>query len=260
MARVAVVIPMYNFPEMTKECIGEVIKNADVPVDIVVVDDGSIFPFTDDRVTVIRHEKNMGFTAAINSGIIWCNNRYEYILSLNNDTLPEKGWLKLLVEALDADSSLAIAGSTKITKRDPLLIENVAIDILFGWHRYTEEDIDEKIIYCIWFGLTSALIRSSVIREVGLWDKRFRNHCSDNEFCFRCIMAGYGVALIPKSRVFHIHEVTIKHSVDRSQLELDQQALFDKIRGTDMQQILDMLPLNHEDNSWGRLNLEVYNK
>jgi hypothetical protein len=257
--KVAVVIPMYNFPEMTQECIGEVIKNVEMDVDIAVVDDGSITPFVDDRVKIIlRHDENKGFTAAMNAGIIWCNNRYEYILTLNNDTLPEKGWLKPLVDVLDNDKEVAIAGSTKITKRDPYLVENTAIDLLFGWHMYTTEDLTEDIVYCVWFGLTSALMRSSVIREVGLWDKRFRNHCSDNEFCYRCIMAGYRIALVPKSKVFHLHEVTTRHSGVNTQE--DGLKLLDKIRGTDMQRILDTLPLDHGNNNWGKLMMEIYSK
>lgn len=258
MSKVAIVIPMYNFPEMTKECITEVLKNAEMDVDIVVVDDGSVFPFEDNRVSIVRHNENKGFTAAMNTGIIWCNNRYDYILSLNNDTLPEKGWLKPLVDVLDKDNEVAIAGSTKIIKRDPYTVENMAADLLFGWHMYTNEDLTEDIIYCVWFGLTSALMRYSVIREVGLWDKRFRNHCSDNEFCYRCIMAGYKVALVPKSKIFHIHEVTTKHSGINTQD--DQHRLFDKMRGVDMQVILDALPLDKGNNHWGKLRMEIFKK
>jgi len=258
MKRLAIVIPMYNFPEMTHECIDTVLQNAEMDIDIVVVDDGSTVPYVDKRVSVVRHDENKGFTAAMNTGIIWCDNRYEYVMSLNNDTLPEKGWLKPLIDALDKDKTIAIAGSTKIVKRDPYTVENVAADLLFGWHMYTTEDVNHEIVYCVWFGLTSAIMRSSVIREVGLWDKRFRNHCSDNEFCYRCIMAGYRIALIPKSKVFHLHEVTTRHS--KVSTQDDQIKLFDKIRGVYMQQILDSLPLDHKEGTWGRLKMEIYKK
>ncbi len=258
MKKVAVIIPMYNFSEMTKECIGGVFKNAEMPVDVIVVDDGSDTPFEDSRVTIVRHKINKGFTAAINSGIIQCDNRYEYILSLNNDTLPEKGWLKYLVDVLDSNSEIGIAGSTKVTKKDPYIVENTACDLLFGWHMYTTQDLEEDMVYCVWFGLTSALMRASVIREVGLWDKRFRNHCSDNEFCYRVLGAGYHVVLVPKSKVFHLHEVTTRHSGINTQD--DQHKLLDKIRGVDMQRVLDVLPLDHGQNSWGRLRMEIYKK
>jgi len=254
----AIIIPMYNFPEMTRECVTEVLKNAEMDVDIIVVDDGSANPYVDERVTVLTHKENKGFTAAMNTGIIWCNNRYKYVMSLNNDTLPEKGWLKPLIDALEEHPDIAVAGSSKIVKKDPLTIENVAVDLLFGWHAYTEKELTEDIIYCVWFGLTSAILRSSVIREIGLWDKRFRNHCSDNDFCYRAISAGYRIALIPKSRVFHIHEVTTKHSGVNTQD--DQKALLRKVSGGDMQAILETLPLDYENNNWGRLRLEIYNR
>ena len=262
MSDIVVIIPMYGFGELTDKCVELTRKNAGVDVDILVVDDGTPVPYRNqDADYVLRLDVNSGFTNAINQGILYTlkDNPYvKYIHMLNNDTEPELDFIKILLDVMENDENVGVAGSTKIIKREPLSIENFAVDMLFGYHDYTEEHMQEEFISCIWFGLTSALLRTSVIREIGIFDKRFKNHCSDNDFCFRVLMAGYKVILATKSRVFHIHEVTTRSQ--NLTTEEDGKRLLDKVRGVDLQRILDELPLDCSEGNWGRLHMEVYQK
>jgi len=66
----------------------------------IIVDDCSTEPFThdDDRVEVLRLDKNTGYTNATNQGILHCGDRFKYIHLLNNDTEPRKDFIKILLE------------------------------------------------------------------------------------------------------------------------------------------------------------------
>ncbi len=77
MPRVVIVIPMYGKEEYTNKCVNMVMENygTDEPIEILVVDDGSEKPYEHKGINVIRLDKNSGFTAASNEGILWAQYR-----------------------------------------------------------------------------------------------------------------------------------------------------------------------------------------
>ena len=247
---------MFNNEILTRDCINATIENAGIEHDIIVVDDGSKEPFHDDRVMTIRSEHNEGFTAAVNRGLLSCS--CDYVLVLNNDTQPYPNFLKLLVDAMEKDKDIAVACSARVYRKKPEFIFNQALDLIKGWHRTTSEDLKEEIVYCTWVSMCSMLIRNEALRYIGLLDRRMKNHCSDNDFCLRARMAGYKVALVPKSKVFHYGETTIhQNNITPNK---DQEVLIKKIAGGDMQNILNELPFDISSNTWGKLELVLYKK
>lgn len=180
---------MFNFFEMTKKCVSAVLRNAGIGADILVVDDGSCAPHKDDRVNILRLDKNGGFTNAVNQGILWCGDRYKYIHILNNDTEAEPDFLKVLYDHMETYPSTGIAHSVRLVMAEGKeAIEMYGLDlfsgfqaVLWGWnspvtYEHNKKDID--IIYCDWAPLCSTLIRVKMIKYIGLLDGRFKNHCS----------------------------------------------------------------------------------
>ena len=95
MKKILVIIPMYGEEEYTRKCIDFCIKHAGIVHDLLVVDDGSPIPFSDERIPTLRIDKNGGYTPAVNQGILYAQERmYEYVLLLNNDTEAEPNFLK----------------------------------------------------------------------------------------------------------------------------------------------------------------------
>lgn len=252
---ICVVIPMYNYGEVTRKCVDLTLKNAGVGVDIIVVDDCSKEPYVDDRVKVIRLEKNSGFTAAANAGIRECYHKYQYVHLLNNDTEPKEDFIKLLLEAFTADQNLGIACSVRETERDgKTLYLTYPIDAVSGNTAYELEEPKEAILYNAWIPLCSALIRMDVVENVGLLDRRMRNHCSDNDFCVRAGTLGYWTALVTKSIVKHHHELTTK-TVGANAKE-DQYILMQKVRCDFMREVLKYFPLDSTTKLFGKLSFE----
>lgn len=257
MNNICVIIPMHNFGWMTNDCIEITLKNAGVPVDIHVVDDGSKEPFVNNSVTVHRLDKNVGFTNAINHGILQCWGKYKYIHFLNNDTAPYPDFIKRLFDVLDKNPDIGIAGSVR-----EVFIENVKyletwpIDLFAGWTTYIKEELKDEFYHCPWIPLCSTLIKTETVQATGLFDRRMRTYCTDNDFCMRAGQLGYKTVLVPKSVVFHMHEVTTKSlKLDPSE---DQPILLEKIRGDYMKDLLEHFPLDSGTGLRGKLGFTTY--
>lgn len=265
--KICIVIPMFGKPELTNKCIDFCRANAGIEHDILVVDDGSPVPFAHDGVNVIRLEKNSGFTAATNAGILWCGDRYQYIHLLNNDTEPRENFLKILFDVLEDEENavVGIAGSARIVNhQDKHVYELVAADLVSGYHTYVDKAGFKglpALIHAHWFPLASALIRHSLIREIGLLDKRMRMWCSDNDYCIRANFAGWNTTLVPASQVFHIHQATTGKAPSKG-IKEDQDVLMQKIMNIQYAVLMDKMPLDSGNGiqTWGKPDFRVYKK
>lgn len=254
---------MYGKGEYTRRCTDLVLANSGLSrdlYDILIIDDGSLEYYSDDRVFVLHLMVNSGYTNAQNQGTIWCGDRYEYILFLNNDTEPEQGFLKDLLDVMEGNPDIAIATSVRLHPQgNSYQVELYGIDLLRGYQAVTTLDkVGSDPIECNWAPLCSSLIRYDVIRELGLLDKRMKNHSSDLDFCLRVKLAGYKHFIIPTSRVIHFHEVTT--STHKISPENDQRVLLEKLAGLGYAQFLAKIPLDADKGTYGRINFEVYER
>lgn len=262
MKRVLVVIPMYGNAEMTDRCVALCRENAGIQHDILVVDDGSPEPYFNEDVHVLRLEKNSGFTAAVNSGILWASDGYEYVHLMNNDTEPHSDFLKALYDAMEAEPAIGIAGSVRLIK-DPKegdCYEMTAADLVSGYQTFVTSLKDvPKLVHTYWVPLCSAMIRHSLIREIGLLDKNMRMWCSDNDYCIRAGFAGWNVTLVPASVVYHIHQATTGKNVHEG-VKKDQDVLMAKIMNVQYAVLLDKMPLDQGSRTYGKVDFKVYKK
>lgn len=88
MKTLTIVIPAFNEEQAIGSVVASVLRRcADVVQDVVVVDDGSSDATgkiaEDAGATVIRHRKNMGYGAALKTGILAA--RTEYVLTMDSD-------------------------------------------------------------------------------------------------------------------------------------------------------------------------------
>lgn len=263
MPKVVIVIPMFGKEEYTRKCVELTKKNYGTgePIEIVVVDDGSEVPFVDDTINVIRLDKNSGFTAASNEGILWAQYRNaDYVLLLNNDTEPEAGFLKELLDVIEADERIGIAASVRIhVNREPQCVELCGSDIIRGYQYFTDiKSLPDIPIPCNWVPLCSGLIRMDMIRDIGILDKRFRNHCSDSSYCLYAKTRGWGVVIVPNSRV--IHHLSVTTTANKIMVDDDQKKFLEQLAGLEYQKLMVAMPLDGEAGTYGRLTFEVYKK
>lgn len=259
MNRICVVIPMFGKEEYTRKCVDLVTENYGTgePIEILVVDDGSPHEFKDHKINVIRLEENSGFTKAANEGILWAQYRNaDYVLLLNNDTEPRPNFLKSLVEIMENDPSVGIAGSIREYANGT--IELCGADLIRGHQYLGSKDMDKKPIEVNWLPLCSALIRMDMIREIGILDKRFRNHCSDSWYCINAKMHGWKIILDPNSVV--LHHLSVTTTSNNINVEHDQRLLLEKLACMDQAKLMKEIPLDIEAKTYGKLSFTVDKK
>jgi len=221
MIRVSVVIPVFNRWALTRACLDAI---AAAPLggdaEIIVVDDGSndetpamlaACVAAGDPLRAVTHARNGGFAIACNDGAAAAGG--EYVVFLNNDTLPQPGWLAALVAEADAHPEAAAVGAKLLFPDGTVQHAGVVIG----------EDRNPHHVYAGFPGdhpavnrprpfqvVTAAclLVRRSVFTELGGFDPAFRNGHEDVDLCLRLGEAGWAVRYCPASVVVHLESAT----------------------------------------------------
>ncbi len=206
---VGIVIINYNSLESTIECLNSLTKINYKNFFVVIIDNQSKKEEIDNlsnmfhyKTVVLKNEKNIGFPAANNIGILKAIElNADYILLLNNDTIVEPNFLDYLVEIATKEKS--IAGS--------LILNYYNQDIWYaggrfnkfkgtGYHVYQVNSTISETDYIT--GCT-LLAPSVAFKEIGLLDERLFLYGEDLDFCLRCKTKGYKMLVNSKSIVYH---------------------------------------------------------
>ena len=210
-----IIIPVFNKVEFTKKCIESIIKNTPQNLfKIIIIDNAS----TDDTlnylkslegdVRVITNEKNLGFAKACNQGAQMAST--EYLLFLNNDTEPEKGWIEPLIEVLDKDTSVRAVGSKLLFPDGTIQHAGVVIfndkklpDPLVARHIYygQPKNLPEANQLREYQALTAAclLIRKSAFNDAGGFDEGYWNGYEDVDLALSFKRRGGNLCINPEA-------------------------------------------------------------
>jgi len=220
---VSIVIPVRGQARYTDACLEQLqaMLPSDSSVEIIVVDDASTPPFDRDSrprecraalqgrppVRILRNDTNLGFGESCNRGARAATG--DVLVFLNNDTLPQRGWLAPLVESL-RDERVGAAGS-KLVYPDGTLQEAGAV--IFsdgsGWnfgHGDANPDAPlfnyvRDVDYCSAAALAT---RRTLFLDLGGFDARYSPaYYEDTDYCFALRSAGYRVVYQPASVVVH---------------------------------------------------------
>ncbi|BCT91608.1 glycosyl transferase family protein [Lysobacter helvus] len=113
--RASIVIPVYGQFARTLACLRALAAHPPAALaEVIVVDDGSSdeTPEALPRVAGLRFHRraaNGGFIAACNDGASL--SRGEVVVFLNNDTIPQPGWLDALLRTFDTEPNVGLVGA-----------------------------------------------------------------------------------------------------------------------------------------------------
>ena len=102
---ISVIVPVYNVEEFLHECVDSLLKQDNIRLDIILIDDGSTdssgtiadrYVKQDSRIKVI-HQNNRGLSAARNTGLELAQG--EYIAFVDSDDLIKEDSLSVLFKA-----------------------------------------------------------------------------------------------------------------------------------------------------------------
>jgi GT2 family glycosyltransferase len=205
-----------------------VLAQEEVPLEIVVVDNGStdatpaILAALGGRIRLIRNTNNCGFAAAQNQAIAATTGNW--VFTLNPDVLLEPGFLRLLVEAGAADPSVGSVCGKLLSIGpgfQPLPVERIdSAGIVFtpemrhfdrGWH---ELDGHRFEAHGYVFGATAAaaLYRRAMIADVSIegefFDASFFVYREDADVAWRAQLLGWRCLYVPAAVGRHVRTVT----------------------------------------------------
>ncbi|GAB4547292.1 MAG: hypothetical protein OHK0023_08390 [Anaerolineae bacterium] len=187
---------------------------------IVVVDNGS----QDETVAILRAEYPQITLIAepINHGFAKANNiamqRYpaDYFALINTDVRLERPWLKVIIAAMEADSSIGVAGC-KIFHSNGLLLQHTGAMIrpnLLTYHLGANEfDLGQhdQPRECDYVMGAACVVRGRVAAKVGYLHEGYFMYYEETELCYRARQAGHKVLYLPKAVAIHDE----RHSLSR---------------------------------------------
>jgi GT2 family glycosyltransferase len=228
--RASLVIPNHNGVRLLDACLESIVKNSDsLGLELIIVDNGS----HDDSLAVaekfrqafgsflvIRNDKNIGVTRALNQGIE--KTRGKYVAILNNDTIVRENWLEELIQVMELDASIGAAQCKLLTMNDTSRIDSAGCIVdrhgcpaergtLYGSNELDVGQYD-KIEEVFSAGCPASIFRRNVLVQAGMYDSEFFTGCEDLDLSWRIRLMGYKVVCVPKSTVLHRRSSTILRS------------------------------------------------
>jgi hypothetical protein len=227
--KVSIIILNWNGLEDTIECLESLKKISYQNYEVIVVDNR--FSENDAQelkqrfgnyIFLIENDKNYGFTGGTNIGIKYSleNSQPYYILSLNNDTVVEPQFLDRLVEAVEGDNSIGIAGPKVCYYDDPdrilslgmMIIMKIGMAYSIGKGKIDSNEISQQ--YDVDYVDTCFLIKADVIRKIGIFDESYFCYWEDADYCIRARKAGYKVLCVTESKIWHKKAIK-KKTIDK---------------------------------------------
>jgi GT2 family glycosyltransferase len=247
--RCSIVIPVFNKAGLTRRCLEAVLeKPPRVGFEIVVVDDAStdstsaLLEEYGEKVRIVRHTENLGFAASCNDGAAVCDG--EFVVFLNNDTIPLEGWLDALVAYAEHHAEAAVVGSKLLFPNDTIQHAGVVIcSERKPRHIYTGFPADDPAVnksrrfQAVTFAC--ALIRRKVFEQAGRFDPAFHNDLEDVDLCLRLGQLGHEVHYCHESVLYHLESVSRGRQLSKESARLYRSRWSDRVEPDDFKYFLE---------------------
>lgn len=215
----SIIMPVYNKGELTKQCLTKLAEVTEgCSYEVIVVDNASTDETKDFLATlggdirIISNPENYGFARACNQGAAVAKGRY--LIFLNNDTIPNRGWLQPLVEEVEQHTDVAIVGSKLLYPDQTVQHAGVVISRWFGTPYHflrgvpsdwpvvnTRKELQAVTAACM-------LVRKCDFEKLGGFDERYRNGFEDIDLCLKAREQGLKVVYQPRSCLMHLESQT----------------------------------------------------
>lgn len=175
-----------------------------------------------DWVSLIPAGRNGGFASGNNVAlrrILAADERPEYVLLLNPDTVVRTGALRELVAFMDAHPRAGVAGSRledthSSAQRSAFRFPNLAAEFDAGLRlgivsrllarRLVAPPVRDECHRTDWVCGASMILRLKVFQDVGLFDEHFFLYSEETDLCLQAWRAGWECWYVPASRVVHL--------------------------------------------------------
>lgn len=214
--KIAVQIPAWNQAVELVDCLNSLKEVQYSNLEVIVVNNGEdntseIVRGDFQWVTLIEEGVDLGFCRANNIGFRYClNNNVDYILLLNGDTKVFPDTISTLLEVMQGDPSIAIAGAKNLLMENPCYTWGKYGEVKWGPMLVTtagryEPDAQQKRppMDVDWVICNGCMIRTTVLQEIGLFDEDYFMADEDVEWSYRAKSKGYRTVYVDEAAILH---------------------------------------------------------
>ncbi len=221
----AVVILNWNGEKLLRQYLPSVVTETNSTyADVIVADNGS----TDGsrrlldneyagRVKTLYFKENYGFAEGYNRAIDALDDKYRYVVLLNSDVETPSAWIEPLIDYLESHPDVGAAQPKILSYKNKTRFEYAgACGGLLDRNGYPycrgrifsvcEEDNGQydSVMPVFWATGAALTIRAELYRRVGGLDAKFFAHMEEIDLCWRILLSGNEIVVIPASHVFHL--------------------------------------------------------
>lgn len=242
--KIAVIIINWNTYQLTFNCLKSLEGCIYKSKTIFFVDNGSKDGSGDEialkfpEINYIKNKKNEGFTGANNKALkVILNQNFDYVLLLNNDTEVNPNFLCLLEARMESDKNLAATQPLILDLQNKNTIWNAggSFNTFFCSFktRYNRTTYKPKLkidTTTQWISGCCVLVKTAVIKKVGLLDNRFFAYFEDADWSIRMTNLGYKLGVVSESIIYHLKSGSTKKNNTSNEGNLSPYAHYLNVR------------------------------
>lgn len=253
---VSVLMLTYNRSDLLKNCLGSALKSDYPDLEFIVIDNESqedikgfikkTFPKA--IIKVVRLKKNKGLTGGFNFGFKYCNGKYTMLLC--NDTKIHKKAITFMVDMMEKDPELGLVAPKVIQMRKPNELHSAGgfvtiFGILYHYGVYQNKNNPKyQKTYYVFTGTGAGyLIKTSVGRQIGLYDEDFFIAYDDIHLCHKIWLTGHKIVYCPKAEILHYWSATLDSSTHELWYWAHRNGLSSYIQNLSLPYLMIILPL-----------------
>lgn len=218
--KISIVIPNFNGSALLEKNLPKILEAVapEKNIEIIIADDAStkdeqiklagivrhIRETAGIQITLIQHEKNSGFASNVDSGA--AASRAEFLVFLNTDVAPKKGFLVPLLEDFKKDLKLFGVGcmDESIEGEERILRGRGVATWKRGFLVHSKGEVNKSDTF--WISGGSSMVRRDMFEKIGGFDPLYNPfYWEDIDLSYKAQKAGYTLKFEKKSIVVHDH-------------------------------------------------------
>lgn len=227
--KVTIVVVTWKNRALCGACLSAIRRNTPFPrLEVIVVDNASedgtremleARARVEPDLLVIANDENRGFARGTNQGLRRAKG--DFVVLLNDDTVPGPGWLSRLVAHLEADPRLGLVCpvTNEIGNRARVAVSYRTLPEMEAFavarardHEGRRRATDTVALFC-------AAARRDVLEKVGFIDERYEiGMFEDDDLSLALRRAGLGLAIADDAFVHHVGQASFSRLSDAEYL------------------------------------------
>lgn len=216
MTSILIVVLNWNGIDDTEKCVDSLLSQSYENYKILIVDNGSLddsavrlnklAELYSEKLILVSNEQNLGFAGGVNTGICYAlKNDFDAVALFNNDAVADKNWLKNLEKNLINDASIVTG---LFLHEDGKTIDSTG-DFYSSWgiafprKRGVEVSLAPKSDFVFGASGGGSLYKTSLFKQIGLFDETFFAYYEDADISFRAQLAGHKVYYEKSAVAYH---------------------------------------------------------